>query len=567
MKNLTSSVSVFALSLPLLAGCGGGDSSSLVTGMPTGHTPTPLAAEIVGTSAPGDVWSLSITNGQFTLTGDNGTPANTADDYTASGTAARSGASVLLTPVGSDDPLFQDPFYALSLPGFGYVLPLAGRAIAAIDRGPCNVATDGDYHYFPLAQNTRPDGQQWGFDMQIRGGVDGREIVLQEAYRDGGNTGGWEWTLSNVTCASDVFTVGDISTPFSRDPGVEMYEAPAIQNVFGAFSSNGTALLDFGRGFGGVVAVASSGVPSTEADTLAAYARVRNRILVGYAVATHATQATGEDWYAVDVQRGTREKALRVEITMGDGFIGSMRMFDLDGTMVAEGLDIDLAFSDGQASVRVDFSNASGSSADLNGALITSGEDLSIVAAGLEGSGVSTTFNDALAVTLGAGEEIWRTQYAMYLRFLPPRDCFEPGTSLPDVYASSLGRTVPSMLGRTYERIEIEPVLDTDGELVGTRRIVHHADNTIEDYTNMPAFLLVDRGAVVQGATTDDYPFRVFCGPSYPWNPGQDALAATTGFATSATSGFTVPGTYIIEVGPASGSGGGSSQYVVLEVR
>lgn len=566
MKISAPSASLF-LCLLLTSGCGGGDDDVLVTGVPTGSTPTPLSAEIVGTSAPGDVWSLSIVNGQFTLTGDNGTPANTADDYVGSGTAARSGASVLLTPVGSIDPLFQQPFYALSLPGFGYVLPLAGRAIAAIDRGPCNVATDGVYHYFPLAQHTRPDGAQWGWDMRIRTGVGGREIVLAEDYRDGGGTGGWQWTLSNVACASDVLTVDEVSTPFSRDPGVEMYEAPAAASVYGAFSANGTALLDFGRGFGGVIAVASSGVPATEADELAAYARVRNRILVGYVVATHVTQETGEDPYGVDVLRGTREKALRVEITMGDGFIGSMKMFALDGTMVAEGLDIDLSLSDGRASVRVDFSNVSGSSADLNGALITSGEDLSIVAAGIEGSGVSTTFNDALALTLGANEELWRTQYAMYLRFLPPRDCFEPGLSLPAVYAASLGQTVPSTLGRTFERIQIDPAFDTSGNLVGTRRVVHHADGTAEDYGNMPAFFLVDRGAVVQGESTSDYPFRVFCGPAYPWNPGQDPLAATTGFGTSSTSGFTVAGTYVIEVGPASGSGGGASQYVVFEVR
>lgn len=536
-----------------------GDSAPTATAEET--TFEPFNLNLLGTSSPGDVWTLAITSTAtsaptFLLQGDHGTPGDLSDDIVVTGDARPSQASALLRPDASGAAAgFINDFYVLDLPGFGYVVPTDGRVITALTDDGCFIPTSGRYEFFETARGTRPDAFKDG--PVLVADAAGFHLINDTTPNNG-------WDLTNLSCTAGRLRVGAASTPQSRVPPVDYaYVAPTPSKILGVTSSTGNIMIDFGPGFGGIMAFPENANGVDEGEAM--YRRMRTRGLVGYLTHTLVEQPIGADDLDQAVARSTKEIYARVEVAMGDGLDGIMRLYNPQGTLIATttvsfGFDAANQVNGGSAFAGLDRTPAGNSQANFQGALVRKADQMSMVMTGQWGGSSATFVRDALNIPLSAGKEEWRATLGLYLRLTPPRDC--RGLQLPAVYTQNLGRQVVALRGQAVSQIDLR----SDGTSLTTSQIAYE-DGTFVDTSASPPFFQMSLNEGVSITTTSGR-VRLYCGPDWPWNPGTDPQGATTGFSTAADTafGFTAPGLYIVEIGPEAGGGGAGSNYIVFQV-
>lgn len=551
--------SIFLFGFASLAACSSSKNepgSTLTTkDVPPDTTPLP-ALDLVGTSAPGDVWTFRDNK----LTTDNGTPGIPTDDWSASGTLSGLGS----IPGGAADD--ADGFYifrpdgfpaeqgirVVKLDGLGWVFYVpAGLAhpepstVVAVERANCMLPSSGDYRTFEVAAPTRPDG----FRAPSRASFTNGDLAILP-YRQ--ENAAFRWDMHGVACAFNgapsEFRPATMTTYWTTAPNSPFpYSTPTPAEVTGAFSPSGAFMLDYGRGFGGTIAVPSAtALPTSDADITALAPLYRNRAFAGFFTATTVTQPAGANRQDPNVVRTAHTRSFWMRLGTTDNQLASLSFYDLDAdrpVAANTSASFDLSALGGETGGAVILVNARDQGVNdlvLTGPILRSDPNthtISMVTSGYSGSTESNGFLDAVRAPVPAGQELYSSLYVAYQTLVPPRSCNAatlarpPGTS-PAVLVDGVGlgaRITPmaSGIGLTvngrFEPLPVSPARATNG-----MEVKRDAPLTIDD--------------PIPGKV-----WRLSCGPDYLWAPGarQDAQIGH-GFSSS---GALTPGTYILEHG------------------
>lgn len=529
-------------------------------------------ASVRGTAAPGDLFQLTIAQGHFTLTGDSGTPGSPADDFKAEGQVTVQGGSfpVLLVVSSSTHPALAavgKTYQALELPGLGWAVALERVAVSAYEIGPCSLAALPELSTFGASSPTRLDGVRSPLFSTLT--ATGADLALvsygaSDAAGSPDPATKEEWSLKGATCASDGSVhFATITTPGQRahdgDPVKYPYafKAPDPNATVGFFSKAGALLVDFGKGFGGVIAVPTKDVLDRQSDGAKLLGkRVAGRRLSGFLTEVSVFQPVGADRNDPSVARTSTSRVLRVEVVMGNGQNGVMHVETLDGTLVKDGLDTLVALSRGSLALTL------GSTLSLTGITVDTARGTSFVASSPAVNEQQTVAE--LATPAPTGTELVFHEYVAQLRLSAPRDCFAPNFALPSAYTANLASNVASVRGLDVSRISVQ--FQGNGPVA---KASPRSGSASIDFSAAPPFMLMKSGTPVQLSAVAPNPIRLYCGPEYPWAPGADLYGAVDGVDTGAGGnvGFVVPGTYIVESSPPGAPGGAGSQWYVFEVQ
>lgn len=537
----------------------------------------PPAIELVGTSAPGDVWTFTNLGApnDYRLGHDNGTPANTADDWSVKGQLSGLGTIPGAETQDADGIYIFRPdgtppeqgirFVRLSGFGWAFYVP-AGVAhpepttVVAVERANCAIPANGDYRTFEVAAPTRPDGFRAPSSAQFSGS---NLAILP--YR--AETAGFRWDMGMLACgAGNTFHPATTLTYWTRAPNsTYAYSNPTPAEVTGAFSPSGAFMLDYGKGFGGTIGVPESNtLPQSEMDIAALAPLYRSRAFAGYFTSTVVVQPAGKDRQDPRVARTAITRAYWMSLGTTDNALTTVSLRDMAGNSIASGATASFELSalngeTGGAVLLVNSRNQGVNDLTLSGPILRAPSNpntISLVISGYSGSIESNAFLDSVRPPVPAGQEIYSSLYVAYLTLVPPRNCNAPTLQRP-------ADVVPAYLAdATEESVRISPTATgIDLTTASGRRIPSSPAHPINGLEVKPANPL----------TIDDpapgHVWRLFCGPDYLWAPGarQDGQL---GHGWAKDHSLQAGGTYILEHGleQPTANPDPSAKHVVIHV-
>jgi len=230
----TCTLGIGALSLIILAGCGGSGSSA--TGSTTTGTTGNVTSQYVGTQSPGDVWNMSISNTTFSAT-------DTSLSYNYSGSVLLQASGIFkLTFNATNDPSLTVPAvgFAFHVPGVGLVARFGDSThtpLVAVVLGVCPTA-DGSYNFVAVPRKA------WA-------------STTDAAY------GTATYTASSAQLAVDPFLISGIAQPVSTVDVTCSAGVGTAGTKTMVISPTGSIVVDFGLNLGGAVGMIA---PSANID-------------------------------------------------------------------------------------------------------------------------------------------------------------------------------------------------------------------------------------------------------------------------------------------------------------